>query len=132
MTASATQRPKHILIVDDEMDIQAVARLALQTVAGWQVTTASSGAEGIAQAQRLQPDAILLDVMMPEVDGLSTLQQLHTHPKTRSIPVILMTAKTQLPGMEHFSTLGIAAVITKPFKAMQLAQQIAQALAWKD
>ncbi|MBD2330022.1 response regulator [Alkalinema sp. FACHB-956] len=123
--------PKHILIIDDEMDIQAVARLALKTVAGWQVTTASSGIEGVTRAKQLQPDAILLDVMMPDVDGLSTLQQLQADPQTRSIPVILMTAKMQLPDMRKFSTLGITAVITKPFKAMQLAEQIAQALAWQ-
>ena len=121
---------KHILIIDDELDIQAVAQLALQAVAGWDVSTASSGAEGVTIALKTPPDAILLDVMMPDMDGIMTLQSLQAHPETRCIPVILMTAKTQLADRERFAKLGISGLISKPFKAMQLADQISTTLAW--
>ena len=119
---------KHILIIDDELDIQAVAQLALQAVAGWNVSIASSGSEGVAIALKTPPDAILLDVMMPDMDGIMTLQVLQAHPETERIPVILMTAKTQLADRERFAKLGISGLIGKPFKAMQLADQISMTL----
>lgn len=121
---------KHILIIDDELDIQAVAQLALQAVAGWNVSIASSGSEGVAIALKTPPDAILLDVMMPDMDGIMTLQVLQAHPETERIPVILMTAKTQLADRERFAKLGISGLIGKPFKAMQLADQISMTLSW--
>ena len=121
---------KHILIIDDELDIQAVAQLALQAVAGWNVSIASSGSEGVAIAITTSPDAILLDVMMPDMDGIMTLQALQAHPETERIPVILMTAKTQLADRERFAKLGISGLISKPFKAMQLADQISMTLSW--
>lgn len=121
---------KHILIIDDESDIQAVAQLALQTVAGWEVSIASSGIEGVSLARNRAPDAILLDVMMPDMDGVMTLQELQAHVETQDIPVILMTAKTQLSDRQQFSKLGIAGFISKPFKAMQLASEISGKLAW--
>jgi two-component system, OmpR family, alkaline phosphatase synthesis response regulator PhoP len=121
---------KRILIIDDEADIQAVAQLALQTVAGWQVSLASSGSEGVNKAAIEQPDAILLDVMMPEMDGFATLQALQADPSTQAIPVILMTAKSALPKTAEDS--GHAGVIRKPFKAMQLASQISSALCWSE
>lgn len=120
---------KRILIIDDEADIQAVAQLALQTVAGWQVSLASSGSEGVNKAAIEQPDAILLDVMMPEMDGFATLEALQADPSTQAIPVILMTAKSALPKTEDS---GHAGVIRKPFKAMQLASQISSALCWSE
>jgi two-component system, OmpR family, alkaline phosphatase synthesis response regulator PhoP len=122
---------KHILIIDDELDIQAVAQLALQTVAGWTVSTASSGAEGVTIARDKIPDAILLDVMMPDMDGIMTLQALQADPDTQFIPVILMTAKTQVSDRERFAKLGISGLISKPFKAMLLADQISGTLEWE-
>jgi CheY-like chemotaxis protein len=121
---------KHILIIDDEYDIRAVAQLALRTVGGWTVSTAASGTEGIATAIEEQPDVILLDVMMPDMDGLATLNALHTHPTTRSIPVILLTAKAQVSEQRCFTELGVIASIVKPFKAMKLAEQVAAFLGW--
>ena len=122
----------HILIIDDELDIQAVAQLALQAVAGWDVSTASSGAEGVTIARMTKPDAILLDVMMPDMDGIMTLQALQSDPNTKPIPVILMTAKTQLADRERFAKMGISGFISKPFKAMHLAKQISGTLNWAD
>ena len=122
---------KRILIVDDEYDIRAVAELALKTVAGWEVLTAASGREGLDIAVTEQPDAILLDVMMPDMDGIATLQALQANPATKSIPAILMTAKAQAADQRRFASLGVAGIITKPFKAMQLSAQVIAALGWQ-
>ncbi|ABW25872.1 response regulator [Acaryochloris marina] len=121
---------KRILIIDDEQAIQAVASLSLKMEADWQVITANSGAEGIAIAGQEQPDAILLDVMMPMLDGIETFKQLQQGPLTRSIPVILLTAKAQAAEQQQFQSLGVAGVITKPFNSLTLASQIAQVLGW--
>lgn len=121
---------RKILIIDDERDIQEVAQLALEVVAGWTVHIAGSGSEGLELALREQPDAVLLDVMMPDMDGIMTLQALQSNPRTCMIPVILMTAKTQLADRERFLKLGISGLISKPFKAMQLSRQIESALSW--
>jgi CheY-like chemotaxis protein len=126
----ASAMTRKILIIDDESDIQAVAQLALEVVAGWTVAIASSGLEGLEAALREPPDAILLDVMMPDMDGIMTLKALQSNPKTQMIPVILMTAKTQLADRERFSQLGISGLISKPFKAMQLSEQISSVLSW--
>ena len=122
---------KRILIVDDEPSIREIAQISLETMAGWQVTIAGSGLEGIATALREQPDAILLDVMMPDLDGLATFGQLQANPATRSIPVILLTAKVQIADRQNYTELGIRSTISKPFSPLELAQQIAQALGWK-
>lgn len=124
------QKPKCILIVDDEESIQKVVGLSLKLEANWESITASSGNEGIAQAEKHCPDAILLDVMMPELDGISTFEALDKNPKTRSIPVILLTAKTQSAEKRLFQTMGVAGVITKPFTPLTLASQIAKLLNW--
>ncbi|OUL19140.1 response regulator [Nostoc sp. 106C] len=121
---------KRILIIDDEYDIRAVAELALKAVGAWQVSTAASGSEGVAKAVAEQPDAILLDVMMPDMDGIATFQALQANPATKSIPVILLTAKAQATEKRRFAELAVRAVITKPFKAMKLPAQIAAALNW--
>ncbi|MBF2063121.1 MAG: response regulator [Calothrix sp. C42_A2020_038] len=115
---------KRILIIDDEFDIRAVAELALKTVGGWQVSTAASGSEGLAKAVDEHPDVILLDVMMPDMDGIATFHALQANPITQSIPVILLTAKVQAAEQRQFSELGVRAIITKPFKAMKLPRQI--------
>jgi two-component system, OmpR family, alkaline phosphatase synthesis response regulator PhoP len=123
---------KRILIIDDEFDIRAVAELALKAVGGWQVFTAASGTEGLAMASTQQPDVILLDVMMPDMDGIDTFNALRANSTTQSIPVILLTAKVQASDQRRFAELGVDAVITKPFKAMKLPAQITSALGWKS
>jgi len=123
---------RRILIIDDEYDIRAVAQLALKRVAGWEVATAASGSEGVTQAIAEQPDAILLDVMMPNMDGIATYQALQEDPKTQAIPVIFLTAKIQATEQRRFAALGAAAIITKPFKAMELSKLIATALNWNQ
>ena len=121
---------KRVLIVDDEADIREVAALSLEMTAGWEVRTASSGAEGIAMALADAPDAILLDVMMPDMDGPSTYERLQANPATAAIPVVFLTAKVQAADQRRFHELGVAGVLSKPFDPMGLATQLAGVLGW--
>lgn len=118
---SALQR---ILYVEDEPDIQAVAKLALEMVGGFTVKVCSSGAEAVRDAAGFQPDMILLDVMMPEMDGPTTLQALRAQPELSETPVAFMTAKVQTAEVEHYKSLGARDVIAKPFDPMKLADQV--------
>ncbi|MGA3263907.1 MAG: response regulator [Terracidiphilus sp.] len=120
-----------ILIIDDEEDIRDVAALSLETVAGWEVVVASSGAQGLARAIEHQPDAILLDVMMPGMDGPATFRELRKNPATARIPVLLLTAKVQATDQRRFADLGVEAVLFKPFDPLTLSTQIAGLLGWK-
>lgn len=121
---------RKILIVDDEADIREVAAMSLETVCGWNVLQARSGAEGIRIAQQDQPDVILLDVMMPDMDGPKTLQALRADSSIASIPVIFLTAKVQGTDRKRFAEMGVSAVLSKPFDPLLLGEQIAQALNW--
>lgn len=121
---------RQILIIDDEEDIREVASLSLEATAGWQVIKASSGAQGIELAKSAQPDAILMDVMMPGVDGPTTFRQMQQIPEIAHIPVLLLTAKVQGVDKRRFADLGVAAVLFKPFDPLALAEQIKEALHW--
>ncbi len=123
---------RRILIIDDEDDIREVAALSLEAVAGWNVSTASSGSQGIEEATRLQPDAILMDVMMPGMDGPTTFRAMQQVDAIAHIPVVLLTAKVQGVDQRRFADLGVAGVLFKPFDPLLLSQQIASALGWKD
>ena len=122
--------PRHILIIDDDDDIREVAALTLEATAGWRVSTASSGSAGIAKAMQERPEAILMDVMMPEKDGPTTFREMQKIPAIANIPVLLLTAKVQGVDQRRFANLGVAAVLFKPFNPMTLAKQIAEALNW--
>jgi CheY-like chemotaxis protein len=123
---------KTILVVDDEDDIREIAQMSLEEIGNWQVIAASSGAEGIAKAEREHPDAILLDVMMPGMDGPTTVLKLHENSATRMIPVILLTAKVQAMDRQKFAALGVAAILAKPFDPVLLPSQIAKVLGWNS
>ena len=123
---------RHILIIDDEDDIREVASLSLETTAGWDISTASSGAEGIEKARELHPDAILMDVMMPGMDGPTTFREMQKDPSIANIPVLLLTAKVQGVDQRRFADLGVTTVLFKPFDPMELANQISQALGWES
>ena len=118
-----------VLIVDDEADIRKVASLALSRLGGMEVVEASSGPDGIAAASSRQPDAILLDVMMPGMDGPAVLARLKADPKTASIPVVFLTAKAMTSEHARLRDLGAAGVLTKPFDPVSLAGQIRAILA---
>jgi CheY-like chemotaxis protein len=121
---------KCVLVIDNEEYIREVAQICLETVAGWEVFTAGSGPEGLVVAETEQPDAILLDVMMPGMDGLTTFQHLQDNPATQKIPVILLTAKVQSSDLRYYAELGIKAAISKPFDALELAGKVANSLDW--
>ena len=123
---------KRILLIDDENDIREAAGISLESVGGWQVSSANSGHLGIEIALAEQPDAILLDVMMPDMDGPTTFARLQDDPGTREIPVILLTAKAQGADRKRFAELGVAGVLTKPFDPMALPGQVAAILAAHD
>ncbi len=122
---------RRILIIDDEEDIREVAGLSLETVAGWEVVLADSGAQGLARAAEHQPDAILLDVMMPGIDGPTTFRELRKNPATAHIPVILLTAKVQSNDQRRFASLGVEAVLLKPFDPLTLSAEICSVLGWE-
>ena len=120
-----------VLIIDDEDDIREVAALSLESVAGWEVVVADSGMQGLARAIEHQPDAILLDVMMPGMDGPSTFLELRRNPATARIPVLLLTAKVQSTDQRRFADLGVEGVLFKPFDPLTLHSKIADTLGWK-
>jgi CheY-like chemotaxis protein len=121
---------RRILIVDDEDDIREVAQMSLEMVAGWEVIAARSGAEGVRLAAEARPDAILLDVMMPGMDGPATAQRLREDPDTARIPIILLTAKVQPADRRRFDALDVAGVLAKPFDPMELANEVSRTLGW--
>lgn len=121
---------RRVLIIDDEETIQTVVQFGIRMTAGWEVLTAGSGMQGIQTAQTEKPDVILLDVMMPDMDGIATFKQLQFHPETEQIPVILLTAKVQTAETRQFQDLGVNGVITKPFNSLHLPAQIARILHW--
>ena len=121
---------RRILIIDDEDDIREVAALSLESIAGWKVTTANSGAAGIQAAIADQPDAILMDVMMPSMDGPTTFKEMQATPAIAHIPVLLLTAKVQGVDQRRFAGLGVAGVLMKPFDPLTLADEMSAALGW--
>jgi CheY-like chemotaxis protein len=120
-----------ILLVDDEDSVREVAQMSLEVMGGWDVTAVSSGREALQRAAVEKPDAILLDVMMPEMDGPTTFHELRKQPETSGIPVVLLTAKVQAQDRARFAELGVAGVITKPFDPAMLHEQVAELLGWK-
>jgi len=113
-----------VLIVDDEPDIRRIAKLGLSRVGGMEVVEAANGAEALVRAKEEKPDAVLLDVMMPGLDGPSTLARLRGDPATSGIPVVFLTAKAIAAELERLKLLGAAGVLTKPFDPMTLAREL--------
>lgn len=120
----STPQLRRILCVEDEPDIQTVARLALETVGGFEVAFCDTGAEAIERAPRFRPDLILLDVMLPEMDGPQTLAALRRLPELCAVPVVFMTAKVQQGEVRRYLELGVVDVIAKPFDPMVLPQRV--------
>ncbi|MCU0547015.1 MAG: response regulator [Oscillatoriaceae cyanobacterium Prado104] len=121
---------KSILVIDDEKNLCSVIQACLESLGGWRVLIAREASEGLLLAETQLPDAILLDVMMPDMDGVTLFKALQGKAATRGIPVILLTAKVQSLDLSEFSELGVAGVIAKPFDPLMLAQQVADILGW--
>jgi CheY-like chemotaxis protein len=113
-----------IMIVDDDEDIRLVGELAARRIGKWDVVVAATGEEALERARSEQPDVILLDVMMPTVDGPATLAMLREESDTARIPVIFLTAKAQKHEVERYMALGATGVIVKPFDVITLPDQI--------
>ena len=120
----ATPTLQNILYVEDEPDIQAVTKIALESIGGFTLEVCNSGQEALNKCTNLTPDLILLDVMMPEMDGPTTLTELRKISGFESIPVIFMTAKVQSQEITHFKSIGAIEVIAKPFDPMTLSQTV--------
>jgi CheY-like chemotaxis protein len=121
-----------VLVVDDDDDIREITQLALEAVSGWRVIAADGGAAAIELAREHRPDAVLLDLMMPVVDGRATFQALRADERTRDIPVVLLTAKLRAGGTQAWDDLDVVGVIAKPFGPMTLGTEIAEMLGWED
>jgi len=121
---------RRILFVDDEFDVRRVVQTCLEKIAHWTVIVAESGEEGLQKARTEQPDAIVLDVMMPVIDGSQFLSALLAQPETRSIPVVLLTAKADSLEVGQYEEMGIKGLIGKPFNPLTLHREIAACLNW--
>lgn len=121
-----------VLVVDDDDSIREIAQLALELVGGWQVVTANGGMACLEMAAQHLPDAVLLDVMMPDMDGLTTFRRLQADEALQHIPVILVTAKVQVGSRQMWDGLPISGVIAKPFDPMTLAAEVSDLLGWSD
>jgi CheY-like chemotaxis protein len=122
---------RRVLVVDDDDQARQVAVQSLQTMAGWDVVEAYCGAQAIESAKQHQPDAILLDVVMPAMDGPAMLAKLRAARATSHIPIVLLTAKVQGIRDGSFAHLPVAAILAKPFDPLRLASQVADALGWE-
>lgn len=116
---------QRILYVEDDNDIQVIAQFALEELGGYTVAACPSGREALARAGAFAPQLLLLDVMMPEMDGPTTLAELRKLPGLAEVPAVFMTAKVQKQEVEDYKALGVLDVIAKPFDPMQLPTQIA-------
>lgn len=121
---------KRILVIDDEDVIQEVVQGCFEDVAGWEVLLASSGREGLEQVVAGQPDAIVLDEMMPGMDGIAFLKRLRANDDNPSIPVVLLTAKVDIADPKLLRELGVVDAIAKPFDAIALVERVAEVLGW--
>ena len=115
---------QRILYVEDEPDIQAVAKLALEQVGRFTLEVCSSGQEALDKAEKFSPQLMLLDVMMPEMDGPTTLKKLREIAGLEDVPAIFMTARVQPRELQEYMDMGAADVIAKPFDPMTLSNQI--------
>jgi CheY-like chemotaxis protein len=121
---AATMNLSKVLLVDDEPDIRRIGQISLEHVGKWKVVQAQSGLQALTVAASEKPDVILLDVMMPELDGPGTFARLREDPATAAIPVIFMTAKAQPHEVASYRALGAAGVIAKPFDPMTLPGEV--------
>jgi two-component system alkaline phosphatase synthesis response regulator PhoP len=121
--------PRHVLVVDDSALIRQVVQLGLSG-RGWRVTPAGSGAEGLELAEREPPDVILLDVVMPDLDGPATLSALRAAERTRDVPVVFLTGTAEEDDVRRLRKLGAAGVIGKPFAPAALPDLLASAVGW--
>ena len=123
---------KHILLIDDEEYIRTVVKTCLVNLGGWAVSMAESGQKGLLIAKQEHPDAILLDYMMPGMDGIMLLRELRKDAAIQSIPVVMLTARAQPSDQLEYAELDVLGVIGKPFEPLNLSTQVANMLGWQQ
>jgi CheY-like chemotaxis protein len=123
-------KPKRILIVDDEERIREVVRACLEDLGGWEVETGASAAEGLEKITVGFFDAIILDISMPDMDGLVFLQTLVETTNIIVPPIVLLTAKMFENDIGQFANLGVVGIINKPFNPISLSAEVATILGW--
>jgi CheY-like chemotaxis protein len=121
---------RSILVVDDSALIREATKIALGTIGGWCTVTASCGEEGIERASSERFDAILLDVEMPDMDGIAVAERLQRTPSTSALPIILLTAHEHIGDSPRVRDVSIAGTIAKPFDVRDLSRQVAILLRW--
>jgi two-component system, OmpR family, response regulator len=117
---------KTILYVEDDKDIQTIGKMTLETFGNLNVVICNTGKEALEKIKDAKPDLVLMDVMMPEMDGITAMLELQKDPEVSEIPVIFMTAKAQVHEVEKYNKMGVAGVIIKPFDPVQLYPQICE------
>jgi two-component system OmpR family response regulator len=121
-----SEKLKCIMCVDDEKDVLDILKMCLETVADFEVICCESGEETLACIEKINPDLILLDVMMPDMDGPSTLKAIRQNPAQNDVPVVFLTARVQSAEIEQYLQMGAFSVISKPFNPMTLSTKIAE------
>jgi len=121
---------RRVLVIDDDEVVCKVVRGCFEDVAGWEVSTASSGQEGLENVLSDKPDAIVLDMMMPKMDGITFLRALNDKPAGYRIPVVLLTSRVDLTDPDTFPMMGVRGAIVKPFNPFVLVKQVADFLEW--
>jgi len=121
---------KKILYTDDEPDVETVVEITVQTICDYDIKICPSGKELVECVEEYSPDLILINIMMPEMEGQETFQNLKNNEKTKDIPIIFITTKTQINEFEIFKDLGVIGLITKPFDPIKLCSDIDRI--WKD
>ena len=119
-----------ILVVDDDDDVRRLAVMALSRVGGHEVTSVSSGADCLAALAIELLDAVVLDVMMPGMDGPTTLHAIRDDPATRGVPVVFLTAGVVDSDVDRLRSLPVTGILNKPFDPMQLSAQLGEILGW--
>ena len=115
---------RKILLIDDDANIRKLAQMSLERVGGWEVAVVAGGQEAFDLLRTCVPDLIILDVMMPGLDGVAVLERLKSNPQTALVPVILMTAKVQTQEIDEYKKLGAVGLIEKPFDPLDLPSKI--------
>ncbi len=121
---------KTVLLIDDEEYMHQIVKTCIELFSDWKTATARSGEEGLAIVTDLNPDAIVLDMMMPNMDGFTFLKKLQADQQLASIPVVLLTSRVDLTEPQKIAQLGVKGAICKPFRATKLVDQIAKLLDW--
>lgn len=130
LSANSASASKRILLIDDEPDMRRVVQICLEKVARWTVIVAASAEEGLLKAATEKPDVIVVEIVMPQMDGFMFLDALRAKPETQSIPVVVLTAKAELLLLPQYEALDVNGIVSKPFNSLTLHQEIAAALGW--